>query len=132
MKNPTSVAMCHIPVGFSVCFLSESVDSVAFSHCQDAWKRLQEAFADIFLFYLVDAGSALHASHGDEQPFQPWVSVGIVGREEMFVTAQPAEQKHGADVVFGVVAVFRRGPPADDGSHGKGFSFRAEPLVVSL
>ena len=132
MKNPTSVAMCHIPVGFSVCFLSESGDSVAFGHCRGAWKRLQEAFTDIFLFYLVNAGSALHASHGDEQPLQSWVSVGIVGREEVFVTAQSAEQKHGADVVFGVVAVFRRSPPADDGPHGKGLSFGAEPLVIAL
>ena len=132
MKNPTCIAKCHIPVGFSVCFLSESGGLVAFRHCSGVWKRLLVAFADIFLFYLMDTGSALHASHGDEQPFQPFVPQRIVGREEVFVTAQSAEQKHGADVVFGVVAVFRRSPPADDGPHGKGLSFLAEALPVGL
>ena len=132
MKNPTCIAKCHIPVGFSVCFLSESGGLVAFRHCSGVWKRLLVAFTDIFLFYLMDTGSALHASHGDEQPFQPFVPQRIVGREEVFVTAQSAEQKHGADVVFGVVAVFRRSPPADDGPHGKGLSFGAEPLVIAL
>ena len=95
-------------------------------------KRHPIAFLYRFSVYLVGTGSGLHASHGDEQPFQPWVSVGIVGREEFFVTAQSAEQKHGADVVFGVVVVLRWGPPADDGPHGKGFPFLPEPLPVGL
>ena len=77
-----------------------------------------------------DAG--LHASHGDEQSFQPFVPQRVVGREEGFLSAQASDEKYGADVAFGVVVVFRRCPPADDGAHGKGLSLLAEALPVGL
>ena len=90
------------------------------------------AFQYRFAIYPVGTDAGLYASHGDEQSFQPSVPQGVVGREEGFLSAQASDEEHGADVAFGVVVVFRRCPPADDGAHGKGLPFLAEALPVGL
>ena len=95
-------------------------------------KRHPIAFLYRFLVYPVGTDAGLYASHGDEQSFQPSVPQRVVGREEGFLSAQASDEEHGADVAFGVVVVFRRCPPADDGAHGKGLPFLAETLPVGL
>ena len=132
MKNPMDVAMCHKPVGFSTCFLPEWDLSVAFGYFLNAGESHPIPFTDVFLVYPMYTDAGLHASHGDEQSFQPFVSQRVVGREEDFLSAQASDEEHGADVAFGVVVVFRRCPPADDGAHGKGFPFLAEALPIGL
>ena len=132
MKNPMDVAMCHKPVGFSTCFLPEWDLSVAFGYFLNAGESHPIPFTDVFLVYPMYTDAGFHASHGDEQSFQPFVSQRVVGREEDFLSAQASDEEHGADVAFGVVVVFRRCPPADDGAHGKGFPFLAEALPVGL
>ena len=105
---------------------------MAFGYFLNAGKRHPIAFQYHFAIYPVGTDAGLYASHGDEQSFQPSVPQRVVGREEDFLSAQASDEEHGADVAFGVVVVFRRCPPVDDGAHGKGLSFLAEALPVGL
>ena len=105
---------------------------MAFGYFLNAGESHPIPFTDVFLVYPMYTDAGLYASHGDEQSFQPSVPQGVVGREEGFLSAQASDEEHGADVAFGVVVVFRRRPPADDGAHGKGLSLLAEALPVGL
>ena len=132
MTNPAGGAWCHIPVGFSTRFLPESGQLPAFGQVLDVGECGQVGFSDGFCVHLPDTDAALHDGHGTDEPFHAGVSVRVVGRKEGFLAAQPAEQKHGTDVGFGVVAVLRGCPTADDVPHGEGLPFLAEAAVVAL